>query len=148
MTRGLLRGAIAGALATAPMSLVMVALQHALPGRRETLPPREITENLLEAAELHPRCDRASTENLTLVGHFGYGAVCGALLSPLTRGARSGVAAGVLVWGASYLGWLPAVDLFPSATEKPARQNALMIASHVVWGAALGILLRQSHRQR
>ena len=142
MIRSLVRGAVAGALATAPMSLVMLVLQHSLPGRREPLPPREITENLLEAADLHPRRDPEATQHLTVAGHFGYGAACGALLSPFVRGARSGVALGLLVWGGSYLGLLPAVDLFPSATEKSARQNALMIVSHIVWGAALGTLLR------
>lgn len=142
----LLRGAIAGAIATAPMSLVMLTLQHALPGRRETLPPREITENMLEAVDLRPERDPSATENLTVFGHFGYGAACGALLSPFARGARSGAAMGLLVWSASYLGWLPAVNLFPSATDKSARQNSLMIASHVIWGAAFGSLVRRTRR--
>ena len=145
MRRRLLRSAVAGALATAPMSLVMLTLQRVLPGRREPLPPREITENLLEAVDLHPARDPAATENLTAIGHFGYGAACGALLSPFTRGARSGVAAGLFVWSASYLGLLPAVNLFPPATERTTRQNMLMVASHVIWGASLGILLRGRH---
>ena len=39
------------------------------------------------------------------------------------------------------MGLLPAAGILKPATEHPARRNALMIASHLVWGAALGALL-------
>lgn len=41
------------------------------------------------------------------------------------------------VWLVSYVGWLPTAQLFPSAQRVTLARNALMIAAHVVWGAAL-----------
>jgi hypothetical protein len=143
MIWGTVRGAAAGALATAPMSVTMLALQRWLPGRvREPLPPRAITQNLLDAAGADDAGEER-TAAATLAGHFGYGALCGALLAPLARGPGAGVACGLLVWAVSYLGLLPAARLFPSATDQPARQNVLMVAAHAVWGAALGLVLRR-----
>jgi uncharacterized membrane protein YagU involved in acid resistance len=37
---------------------------------------------------------------------------------------------------------LPALQLFPPASDRPARQNALMIGAHIVWGGVLGALSR------
>jgi putative membrane protein len=140
MIGAIARGAVAGVLATVPMSLVMVALQRALPGRREPLPPREITESLLEAADVDG--NESATRALTVAGHFGYGAACGALFAPIARGVPAGVMFGLLVWTVSYFGLLPALQLFPPASDKPARQNALMIGAHIVWGGVLGALSR------
>jgi uncharacterized membrane protein YagU involved in acid resistance len=58
----------------------------------------------------------------------------------------NGVAYGLGVWTASYLGLLPALGLLAPATEHPARRNALMIAAHVVWGASLGITAKRLSR--
>jgi uncharacterized membrane protein YagU involved in acid resistance len=44
----------------------------------------------------------------------------------------------LLVWLVSYLGWIPAANILPPATDQPKRRNALMIAAHVVWGVSLG----------
>jgi hypothetical protein len=35
---------------------------------------------------------------------------------------------------------LPSIDLHRPATREPAERNGLMIAAHVVWGAAIGAL--------
>jgi len=52
-----------------------------------------------------------------------------------------GIVFGLGVWAASYLAWLPALGILPPATEAPPRRNAVMIAAHIVWGAAAGLLL-------
>jgi len=46
------------------------------------------------------------------------------------------------VWSTSYLVLLPALRLLRPATKAPPRRNALMIAAHLVWGGALGLVLR------
>ena len=56
---------------------------------------------------------------------------------------RIGAAAGAAIWLASYMGWVPALNLLKPATEHPARRNALMIAVHLVWGAATAAALRE-----
>ncbi|MEJ7606229.1 MAG: DUF6789 family protein [Bryobacteraceae bacterium] len=60
-------------------------------------------------------------------------------LPPAAEGALYGLA----VWGGSYLGVMPATGLYKSATEEPAARNALMIAAHLVWGAALGVIFNK-----
>ncbi|MCA1636528.1 MAG: hypothetical protein LC802_23280 [Acidobacteria bacterium] len=45
------------------------------------------------------------------------------------------------VWAGSYLGWLPAAGILRPATEHPPRRTALMIAAHVVWGVAAGLVV-------
>jgi uncharacterized membrane protein YagU involved in acid resistance len=80
----------------------------------------------------------------TLAAHFGFGAASGALFSAAPSGLRqqypvaTGVAFGLCVWGASYLGWVPAMRLMPPATRQPAARNFMMIVAHIIWGATLG----------
>ena len=141
----LARSAGAGLLATLPMTATMGALFRALPRReRDPLPPRQITSRVLEriAGEAAPEDVEVPA---TWISHFAYGAGAG-LAFGLLPDERSlppvakGVAFGLAVWSGSYLGWLPAVGLMPPATRHPPGRVALMIAAHVVWGAALGAL--------
>jgi uncharacterized membrane protein YagU involved in acid resistance len=53
---------------------------------------------------------------------------------------------GVGVWAASYLGWLPAAGILRPATREPAGRNAMMIASHAVWGASLAVISERLRR--
>ena len=141
----ILLGALAGLAATGPMTLAMKLMHEQLPREeRYPLPPRQVTEGLAEKAGVNGRLDEEEREAATWASHFAYGAACGALYGavagervdghPLLAGAGFGLA----VWAGSYLGWLPAAGVLSSATEHPARRNALMIAAHVVWGATTG----------
>jgi putative membrane protein len=150
----LLRGAVAGCVATAPMTVVMTALHHLLPRNEQyPLPPSEIVEQIAENVHVEQHIDRQQHVLLTLLGHFGYGAAVGGgypLLAPrLPFGAATnGIVYGLGVWTISYLGLLPAAGLLAPATEHPARRNALMIVAHVVWGATTGWLFEQMQRDR
>jgi hypothetical protein len=103
----------------------------------------------------HRLADAASDESVAPVTrraiavplHFGFGAVAGALFGAAagrTRAASGPLAIpfALLVWLVSYLGWIPAAHILPPATDQPGRRNALMIAAHVVWGAATGASFR------
>jgi hypothetical protein len=151
LARDLAEGALAGIVATAPMTAAMLAMHRRLPSRqRYPLPPRLITEELADRAG----ADHARAATMTAaawLAHVGYGGATGALLAPLARRvplprSATGAGFGVLVWGVSYLGWLPAARILRPATEHPARRNALMIASHLVWGAACGAALAAMDR--
>ena len=93
---------------------------------------------------------------LTMVGHFGYGMATGALYGLVApRVTRKCIAAGagygLLVWGGSYLGLLPALGILSPATHHPLRRNILMIIAHLVWGLTLGCviaMLRPEMRER
>lgn len=141
----MLAGLVSGLAATAPMTVAMELLHRGLPEReRYPLPPRRITDRVLEATGVEPwELSETRRRELALLNHFAYGAAAGALYGPVMGRTPlppvpAGVAYGLGVWAASYLGWLPAGGILPPATRQPARHNALMIAAHVVWGAATG----------
>jgi hypothetical protein len=148
LTPALVRGGLAGLLATAPMSVAMAIWHRWLPyHERGPLPPREITMEVARRAGVRSRLDEPQKRAATLVSHFSYGSAMGALYGALSsRTVRPGVATGALfglgVWAGSYLGLLPALGILPPATRHPPRRNALMIAAHLVWGAAAGGISR------
>ena len=141
-----LAGSLAGFAATAPMTAVMLALHRRLPRwERYPLPPRQITMRVADQAGVKHEMDEDQRTAATYAAHFGYGLGAGALyglLAPHLPGAPAakGVGFGLAVWAGSYLGWLPAANVLPPATDEPAERNAVMIAAHLVWGAATGVL--------
>lgn len=140
----ILAGLIAGTLATLPMTAAMVLMHRRLPwSERYPLPPSEITGKVAASAGLRQHLGPQEQKGLTIAAHFGYGAVAGAVYAPLSKhlpgsAPARGVAFGLAVWTSSYLGLLPALGILEPATEHPPRRIALMIAAHVVFGAALG----------
>ena len=145
----LIAGGIAGLVATAPMSAVMLGLRQLLPrGEQNALPPRQITVAAARKAGVDEHLDKPASSLLTVVAHFGYGAAAGTVYAPLSRRVplppvAAGIAYGLVVWTASYLGLLPALGLISPATDHPARRNVLMIVAHVVWGATMALLLER-----
>lgn len=134
-----LSGLISGAAATFPMTLTMLALRARMPRERvKALPPRKITVNLLHRLGLARHLDRKDKRRLTAFSHFGYGAAAGALYAFMPR-RPPGPVYGLAVWAVSYLGAMPALSLYRPATRDAASRNGLMIASHLVWGAFLGL---------
>ena len=146
----LITGAVAGLIATVPMTLAMKMMHSQLPEEEQyPLPPRLIVENAAEKSGLDDDLDEGDEVRLTLASHFAYGAATGAIyngamgMAGAKPTAATGAVYGLGVWTLSYLGILPAMGLLAPATEHPARRNALMIASHVVWGATLGATARR-----
>ena len=132
-------GAVAGIVGTMAMTAAMRRLHARLPAaERYPMTPREI----VDAAAAPPE---EPARDVTLAAHFAYGAGCGALLAAADPkpSRRIGAAAGAAIWLASYMGWVPALNLLKPATKHPARRNALMIAAHLVWGAATAAALRE-----
>ena len=136
----LIFGGIAGFVATAAMTSAMARLHRRLPrAERYPLPPREITETLLG-----PQPDGLVRDE-AMLAHFAYGAATGALVAAARPNPSlgAGAAAGVAIWAGSYFGWVPALGILKPASEHPGRRNALMIAVHLVWGAATALTLRE-----
>jgi uncharacterized membrane protein YagU involved in acid resistance len=137
------------------MSLVMLALFPLLPRKEQyPLPPRLITEEMAEQVGADELLEgETKARAATWLAHFGYGAAVGTTY-PLTAGRLGlptflqGMLFGLGVWTASYLGWLPAMEILPPATRTPARRNALMIVSHLVWGATIAILVDQFRKDK
>ncbi len=145
-----LRGALAGFLATFPMTWSMQLLHRALPPRqRYPLPPRQITMRAIREAGAPAPPDEPSRQAVTLVAHYAFGAAMGALYElgashDNRRTATEGLAVGLGVWAANYVGVLPALGLMEPANRHPAPRTLVMIAAHCVWGtsaaAALALL--------
>ncbi len=140
------RGVIAGAIGTVPMTLFMLAMHRLLPQwQRYALPPEEITHEAAERTHVRKHMTKQQFLGVTLVSHFGYGASMGLLYSifiePLPFATIfKGALFGLLVWAASYLGWLPAAKFPVAAPEEPLRRNTLMIAAHLLWGTATAVV--------
>lgn len=139
-----LKGAAAGAVATIPMSAVMLAADRA--GLMGKHPPEIIAEKTLDAAGVPPTETAKTTTAVT--GHFAFGAAAGALFGLLQHRSGSpglpiarGIGYGLALYTVSYAGWIPAMNIMPSPThDRPGRQSS-MIAAHVVFGAALAVLV-------
>jgi putative membrane protein len=140
-----LRGAIAGAIGTVPMTLFMLAMHRLLPNwQRYALPPEEITHEAAERAHVREHMTKEQVLGATLVSHLGYGASMGSLYSAFTEQFSvstpiKGAVFGLVVWAGSYLGWLPAANFPVAAPEEPIRRNTMMIIAHLIWGATTAI---------
>lgn len=149
----MLNGALAGCVATAPMTVFMEAAHRFLPRHEQyPLPPGEITAAVTADAGVHDELDREQHVALTLFNHFAYGTGCGALYGPLANTVPlspviKGIGFGLGVWAISYLGLLPALGILRPATEHPARRNLLMIVAHVIWGSVTGVLTERLARR-
>lgn len=140
----MIRGALAGALATLAMSVVMLTA-----GRLRIMgaqPPEEIVERGAEAADLHPT---ETEENVAAsMAHVAFGAVAGvifALLHRIVRPPAPEIMAlpwALVVWAVSYLGWVPALGILPPAPKDRPGRAWTMLAAHLVFGLALGGLWR------
>lgn len=82
-------GAIAGFIATIPMSVAMAAM-HALLPRKEQypLPPKEITTAIAAKAGAEENLGEPERSALSLAAHFAYGAMTGAVYAPLSERLR------------------------------------------------------------
>ena len=145
----MLVGAGAGALATVPMSGVMLAAQRM--GWLGKPPPEKITDAALAKAKVSP--PRPARKALAVGAHLAFGASIGALFGLLRRGhpgparaAAEGAAFGTAVWAASYAGWVPALGIMPPPSEDRRGRPTSMIIAHLVFGAVLGVAIAQQRR--
>ncbi len=142
----LVEGTLAGLIATVPMSIFMLAAQRVLPQWQQyALPPERLTDKVAKWIGLRKHMDKPQLLAASFVSHFGFGAAAGAIYGPLTRivplpSVLKGIVFGIVVWFAIYRGLLPGVGMSEAAAKEPIHRNALMIAAHVVWGAATGVV--------
>ena len=140
----LLIGGIAGFVGTMAMTSAMQRLHRRLPEKeRYPLPPREIVDSVAEQTDTEIGDETA--KDLATAAHFAYGAVMGAMLAAMNPdpSKRTGALAGTAVWLASYMGWIPALNVLEPATRHPKRRNVLMISVHLAWGAATASAIRE-----
>jgi len=161
--RGALDGSAAGLAASVPMLVAMEALRVGLPGKPEShrLPPRNVTRRIARKLGFDWQLGEPAKKAVTFAAHAGFGAAMGAVYGAIAEVTTTpstedrpglvgplagGVAWGLAVWAISYAGWLPAAGILPPPQKRKPRRNALVIASHVVWGAVLGTLVARRRR--
>jgi hypothetical protein len=133
-----LLGVLAGVAATMAMTATMKRLHTMLPDdERYPLPPREIVDRSV------PGVDERQARSRTMLAHFGFGGLTGALFALLPAIRGGGIAYGLGVWALSYLGWIPAARILTPALRHPLKRNLLMIAAHIVWGMTLAKSLEE-----
>ncbi|MBI5160730.1 MAG: hypothetical protein HY996_04845 [Micrococcales bacterium] len=142
MRSTLARGALAGLVATAPMTAVLE-----LAFRRRELPeypPATISR------EVAPGAYARSGGALAAGVHVAIGAGSGMLFAlagglrrhPLPVSLLGGCAQALVTWAAGYLVVAPAVGALPQPhRDRRDRQRAIALA-HLVFGVALGVLAR------
>jgi len=141
--RRALRGAIAGCAGTALMTPVQFE------GTRMSgspAPPIEITRRLHRALPFaRPRERELHARGLAL--HVAFGALAGALYGiAAPRRARevTGLGYGAALFGSSYLGYLPMLNLHPPAHGDDWARQLTNAAAHLVYGLTLAEAMRLS----
>jgi len=152
--------ALAGMIAAVPMAWVMRGLNRVLPVRKTSwltrlfsLPPKQVTKRISRRAGV-PWVTKPGRrwDSATWLAHLGYGAAAASLYPVVTRplpvpNIVRGMLFAIAVWAGSYLGWLPATNIMKPATRESARRNIVMIVSHLVWGALIGLLATNFSRR-
>lgn len=137
-------GALAGTIATVPMTVFMLLMGRILPKwQHYDLPLEELTDELAERAGVKEHLEKPELVAVALIAHFGYGAATGALYPLFAKSVSfpsilKGIVFGLGVWAVSYLGFLPALQMKTTAPQEPRQRNLLMIVAHIIWGAVLG----------
>jgi putative membrane protein len=133
------------------MTIVMEALRTALPAEQHRrMPPREVVdrtiEKTIETTGEGAGLDGDDRTALTTLAHLAFGTAAGAVYGAAVGSRRSsvltGIAYGVGLWAVAYGVGLPSLGLHPAAADDTKDRNEVLIASHVVWGAVLGLLSR------
>jgi hypothetical protein len=144
-----LRGTFGGLVATGAMSVPMLLGSRF--GRMGKQPPERITEDALDAVDVELDSERAE-HMLATAAHVLFGAGAGALfgvlhsrLEPAGSPIVHGIGFGVIVWATSYLGWVPMLGILPPAPRDRPDRSRIMFASHLVYGAVLGMLVGARH---
>jgi hypothetical protein len=101
------------------------------------------------------RPDRGDRDALATLLHFGFGAAAGAVFGVGASGVRRiglasaiGVVYGTALYMVSYLGWVPALDIMPTATQDRPGRSITMLVAHWIYGASLGALTALGSQRR
>src|SRR5215216_1955537 len=107
--RRAIQGAVAGALATVPMTFAILGMQRVLPfkDRIRELPFAQVTRRVETKMPISDNLLRRLHPLVVAAGHFGFGASAGAVYgtfcSSRTNSRFPGSAFGLTVWGLSYM---------------------------------------------
>lgn len=142
----ILRGAIGGLVATVPQTIPIIAAQRL--NLIRTPPPVQISDRIASLTDVLPERSEPGFTPVWLGAHLGYGTGCGVVYALVLRLLpRSVPVAGLMfgggVWGVSYLGFLPALRLYPAPDDDSRSRAGVMILAHAIFGVALAWVYRR-----
>lgn len=152
LLRAAMNGVFAGGIGTTTMTVFMrgtqwVGLYH------QDLPPTKITRAATNILGVKHRVSSRQETVLTGVAHWAFGMAGGALFGVISQKiARvprwfSGLVFGLLVWGISYLGWVPALGILPQPWNQRGTHGLMPMLAHVIYGVTVGTVVdRLEHR--
>lgn len=131
------RGAVSGVAGTVVMTIPILVCQrlHLF----YTPPPEEISDNVARRTWLLPDLSHRSFPIFWIAAHLAYGATCGTLFSLSRRWTPgsphvAGPLFGLSVWAISYLGFVPALRLYPWPADDSRPRQVVMIVTHGLFG--------------
>jgi hypothetical protein len=144
------KGILAGAAGTAAMTGYQLAvarlrglpLATPVPHRWADAPaPAQVARKAARAFGVGDRVTREDVPALTNAVHWLYGTSWGAVYGVASRLGRpgpltGGLAFGTTVWGASYAELVP-LDIYKPPWQYPAKELALDLSYHLVYGVAV-----------
>lgn len=143
------RGALAGAVGTAVMTLMKEKVaSRVMPA--EMLPdefaPRKVVEWVEEKAGEPHALTGPQEQKAAMAAHFAYGAGSGAVYALLRDGLMedlpaplAGMMFGVGLWAVGFEGWMPAAGVQEATTAKPPKKWPAPIMMHLVYGASTAL---------
>src|SRR3954451_17999139 len=116
-------GALAGMIATVPMTLFMLLTGRVLPKwQHYNLPPETITDELAKRAGLKEQMEKPERVMVAVIAHVGYASAMGTVYPLFAKNVSfpsiiKGIVFGLGVWTVSYLGLLPAFQMKTTAQQ-------------------------------
>jgi uncharacterized membrane protein YagU involved in acid resistance len=147
LLKRLLRGGLAGGVATVLMTIFMWGAKHL--GLYASQPaPKAVSQGMLgKVLPTRFLVPRSGRQTFTGVSHAGFGVGLGGVYglgtSIVPASALSGLAFGLLVWLASCMGWVPQAGLMPPPTKDERGRAVSILGAHMVYGTTLGFTMRR-----
>jgi hypothetical protein len=144
-------GAVAGAMGAACMTALRMAAHRV--GLIEKQVPQVVEEWLVQRSGHAPPGGPAGHQAANQLLHLGYGATWAAAFAltsrgrtraPLLRGALFGAAQ----WALGFFVLMPALGVTRPAWRQRTRENAVNLASHVLYGAVTALVSEEMLAQR
>lgn len=138
-------GALAGLAGTLAFQALRTADKKIMPG---SLPPMKKdpgefmvkkAENVLPRSKrrhISRRFEAASAKCLSIAYGMTFGALYAGARPKTKRILLEGTILGLVTWATGYLGWLPRFGIMPPVWKHKAKQVALPVAEHALYGVA------------
>jgi uncharacterized membrane protein YagU involved in acid resistance len=138
-------GGVAGGLAMYGMKQMVAPKVLPKDMRREGFAPKKAVEWGEEQAG-HPNAlTKTEEEKAAMAAHLAYSAGFGALYGLVRRKADgvpaplAGALFGLVVWGVSFEGLMPALGMMKATTDLPMKKWPPDLMGHVIYGAATAV---------